>query len=369
MSRVYALYDITEYHHKVGVSETVTEQTLQVDLEQLWDRATANTLLTTATYPLMPKRYDQRPNFPNQFCEFVHFRQNKDAPNIWTASVYWKTTSNLQERIKDPAERPILITTGTYKYQKSPLKDNDDLPVVTTAGEPISYTYQKAAPTYTFEKNLTNYPTALGKYRDFVNKDTVKFLGLEFKPYELYVPEVSISHLLLENEYRFYSLSFTAYALTEEYGWRTRLRNQGYHELAKVGSKLAYALVNPNVPEGRRVWKQVPIYGFTAIKLGSEGRQVFPTSPVLLTPEGRAFRQLTDQEIAADQAAIRLARQEGRRPPAARQQGYGTGPVMGIQNPNGPVDSIGITQEQFDAAVIEFNFFNTVDFNTVFPLT
>jgi hypothetical protein len=32
MSRVYALYDITEYHHKVGVSETVTEQTLQVDL-------------------------------------------------------------------------------------------------------------------------------------------------------------------------------------------------------------------------------------------------------------------------------------------------------------------------------------------------
>lgn len=365
----YTLYDLTKYSHKIGMADTEVKQTYRVDLGDVYPRDTAIKLIQSNTVPLCPKRYDVRPKFPNQYCEFVDFEQHEDAPNIWDIRVFWKTATNLQERIKDPAERPVLIVTGTYKYQKSPLKDNDDKPVVTTAGEPIAYSYQKAAPTYTFIKCLKDYPVKLGKERDFVNKDTVEFLGMKYKPYELYIPEVSISHLLLENEYRFYEMSLTMYVLTEEFGWRTRLRNQGYHELKEVGVKWQYAPVNPRNPQGRYRWQYVKQYALDAIKLGSPGRYSYPTSPILLTPEGRAFRELTEEDKAIDQALIDDARANGRRPPAARLPGYGTGPILGLHNPDGPAQSTGISQAQFDAAVLEFNFMNVVDFNGLVPLT
>ena len=175
----YKSYDATKYEHKIGVVATETRQMFRVDLEALYDRATANTLLLNNVDPPLPKRFDVRSGFPQQTCQETSFVQVEDAPNLWLVSVEWKTITNLQQKIQDPAKRPVLIETGTYRYQKSPLVDLSDppKPIVTTAGEPIDYTYQKAAPTYTFSKNYTDYPTNLGYYRDLVNTDTVKFLG------------------------------------------------------------------------------------------------------------------------------------------------------------------------------------------------
>jgi hypothetical protein len=365
----YKSFDATKYQHSIGVVATETRQMFRVDLEGLYDRDVADKLLRNNVDPPLPKKYDVRPGFPQQVCQDTTFRQIDDAPNIWEVYVEWKTITNLQQKVQDPSKRPVLIETGTYRYQHSPTQDLDGKPVTTSAGEPIDYVQQKAAPTYTFYKNYAEYPTKLGYIRDLVNTDKVQFLGMEFKPYQLYIPEIKISVFQYENEYGFFSMTCTAYVNNEKNGWKINLRNAGFHELNLVRTVRKPVPDDPKNPFGTYTVKDVPVYEYTAIRMGSPGQYVYPARPCLLTPEGRAFRQVTDSDTAQWKATNALIQQFGGRPKPPLKQGYGTGPVMGLQGPDAATtNQIGISQADFDAATLEFTFLNEVKFNGLIPL-
>ena len=310
----------------------------------------------------LPSIREIRPGYPRQYCVEAGLDQHNEVPNVWRFTASWQTITNLAEAVKDPTKRPVLIDTGTYKYQKVPTVDLNGKAVVTTAGELIRYTQTKAAPVYTFTKNVAEYPTYIGKDRDFVNKDTVAFLGMTFKPWELYVPEVSVSHLQYESEYPFYELVFTMYANIDDHGWRTRLRNAGFHELRPSGKghrkvKVPQYDSNGNYTGFKYVYKGE--YRYVAIQMGTKGRYSYPSSEVVLTPEGEAYREFTafDKTLLKDPDV-----------PKKDKPTNGSGPVIGLQGNDWPVDAQGITQKQFDAAVVELEFLNAINFNDYFPL-
>lgn len=303
---------------------------------------------------LIPKTRELYPgNSLPMFCIKSDWVQLTDAPNIWRIIVDWRTLSNVQDTIPDPTQRPVLIKTGTYREQRTPNIDLDQKPVATTAGEPIIHSIQKSYPTYTVKKFLKSYPTKIAKKRDFVNSDTVTIYGVTYKPYELFCPEINVSELLTQGTYQYFEFDATIYVNTDKHGWKTRLRNAGYHERKQVGT-----IRNPDIPPGpgNNIFKlplMLPVYAFEAIRMGEPGKYSYPSSPVLLDPDGRAFREIlqVDKDLAAKVGG----------PP------IGTGPVIGLV-PGTPALGTAITQEQWDAAVVEVRFVHPVSFNNFFPL-
>ena len=192
---------------------------------------------------------------------------------------------------------------------------------------------------------------------------------MSFKPFQLYIPEIKISFLTYENEYSFFAMTCTVYVNDEKDGWKTKLRNAGFHELALVRTVKKPVPDDPNNPFGTYTVKDVPVYEYTAIRMCDPGQYVYPTKPCLLTPEGQAFKQVTDQDIARWQALNFDQLLRGGRPIPRPVQGFGTGPVMGLQGPDAATtNQIGISQADFDAATIEFTFLNEVKFNGLIPL-
>lgn len=279
------------------------------------------------------------------FAKDIDFDQMKDIPNVWVYKVQWITISNPTEAIADPSKRPVLISMGNYKQQRAPSIDLDGLPVATTAGEPINFQYQQTLATYTFEKNLTDWPSQFGRYRDFVNSDIVTLLGNVYKPFTLFCPEINVSHLQYEGKYKYYTFSATWY-VNEEIdannniiGWRNLLRNIGYHERVLEGYQKN---------KRGQFLKSKPIYSFRPITMGPLGSTKFPASPVLINPQGQAFRS----KLPTDPAA-----------------GPFTGEVIGLAISDTVATTTGITKKQWDAAVVECRFYNLIPFSSSFPLT
>lgn len=295
----------------------------------------------------IPKTHNLYPNSAvPMFCISADWKQDIEAPNIWRVFADWRTISNVQDLVPDPTQRPVIIRTGTYREQRTPNVDLDQKPVATTAGEPIVHAIQQAFPMYTVKKFLKAYPTKVAKQRDYVNSDAVTIYGVSFKPYELYCPEINVSELMTQGNFNYFEFDAVIYANTDKNGWRTRLRNAGYHE-----RKITGYIRNPDIPPGpgNNVFQlplMIPVYAFEAIVMGKPGATSYPSSPVLLDPNGRAFREKlpTDTEKTGN-----------------------TGPVIGLA-PGTPAVGTAITQEQWDAAVVDLRFVNLVSFNQFFPL-
>ncbi len=354
---IKGVFDKTDYSRELTPMNTTDVQTLWLDIGQLAPRAEVLNLI--AGTQIVPKISQQHSSYSWLYCKKVTIKQWDEIPNVWIINVLWQSLDNIQDTILDPTKKPALISRGTYKQQDIPNKDFDGKPVATNAGEPINYTYQRGFATYTIQKNLSAFPTWCAKDNDFVNVDSVTIYGAIFNPWELFLPEISIGHAEYINNTVYYPATFTLYANTKPDGWRTKLRNAGYHErsflgyFTRQGQELKTGALfdtpsptaNGNIRIGNTIY--YPRWGLAAIKMGTKGKYEYPTSPILLDKYGMAFRQKL---------------------PSDPSEGPFRGPVIGLQSTNNQATTSGITQAQWDAAVVEIRVANTISFNSYLPL-
>lgn len=353
--RILGVYDRADYTRKRSPVMTEDRQTLRVELSGLASRSQVLGILEGAA--AIPKVTQQNSQFNFLYCMEVTPTQLEDTPNIWDVSVLWRSLTNIQGTVLDPTLRAVLISRGSYKLQDLPNVDFDGLPVATTAGEPINYPYQRSFPTYKFEKFLPSFPTWCGVLSDFVNSDSVTIYGQIFAPWTLYLPEIEIGHLEYQGQYSFHPATFLVYANTKPNGWKTFLRNAGRHERkfmywGTTSGAVLPSIIAPAYTGQRSITQQGiiyrPVFGLEAIKFGPKGGPYsYPSSDVLLDAKGRAFK--------------------ARSPGDPADGSNNSGPVIGLQTST--ADSIaGITQAQWDAAVIERRFANPISFNQYLPL-
>lgn len=355
--RILGVYPQESYNSKIDGVIREDHQEFKVDVGTIVSKPDAVTAFLSDRR--IPIPFQAHPSIAGMYANPIAYVQDKEVPNVWNIQVVWKTITDITQTIKDPTDRPVLITTGTYKQQVIPNVDYNGKPICTTAGEPINYQQQKGYPTYTFSKKLKNYPTAFSTIRDMVNADLVTIFGIDFPPYSLFCPDVQISHLLYEGNYPFYQFDATVYVNFElngsgEFiGWRTLIRNAGYHERRLTGFEK---------DKNGKSNKKKPLYEFVTIKMGRPGEYSYPASPILLTPGGTAYRR----ELLGDKT---LAIASGATAKDIAAGNYAkTGEVIGIRQPGDPATSAGISQKQWDAAVIEVSLTNVIEFNGNFPL-
>jgi hypothetical protein len=424
------IYSITEkpiYESKLqGINEEVYQEFL-VDMGGVAARDFILPILKKDKR--LPRPFQQNTKFPILYSKTVSYKQMDDLPNVWVVSVQWSSVTSVQETIQNPSDRPALITTGTYKEQVDPDVDYNGKPLCTTAGEPINFSYQKSYSTFQIEKNYSEYPERFATVRDLVNEDEVSIYGVKFEPYTLFCSEVEISHLKWEGKYAFFTLTARIFVNTkknkkdETVGWRIFKRNSGYHEKVITGWRVHHrqynsgplnsktvAAFNQTVPtfkEAREVYETrrlffgytsvpiawvdanlliTPVYTLAAIRLGSPGNYHYPSAPVLLGVEGKAFRERKagDYEKAVEDLTyanllpkitadnfVRLAPQIAyiQKMLARYKAGYfpGTGVIIGTTAPGEPKATTGITEEEWDEAVVEGVLYNLVKFNDYFP--
>ena len=334
--RILSWTEDTSFSLSTEGLEGKSKQAWKADLGGLYTRT--QVLICFAADARVPKTYQYAAYNSRLICTAVEIDQDSEVPNVWHVVAQYQTPQNVQQKEIDPSKRAALISTGTYKEQEYPSIDFDGKPVCTTAGEPLNYGYQRPYPMYTVDKNLSSYPTALASARNFTNTDTVSLFGVTFDPYQLLIPDISISHLQYEGPYSYFALNFSIYAKTTEFGWRTRVRNAGYHERT---------LISWLDKRGRLLPKNKWVYGLKAILLGVTAQPSYPSSPVLLKPNGTAFRQVVagDDDVQAAQR-----------------------PVIAIENRSDLTSTQGISIRDWKKAVVALNFLVPISFLNTLPL-
>lgn len=376
----------TNYVHRAtGFLQEATQE-FWVDVGGLGRRSAVIALLKGDNR--LPREYSQSKDNSLMFAMPVTYDQMEDMPNIWKVVVNWKTITNISESIPNPADCPALISVGTYFEQDNPDVDFNGKPLTTTAGEPIDWPHQKGYPVYTVEKNYNEFPKQFGLLRDFVNSDTVTIYGIQYDPYTLFCPDVRVSHLQWKNNFPFHAFSCSIYVNTKRdsndnvIGWRQLKRNAGYHERKFLGFKANYdtspnPYIYPTLDDARsfkiREDQLEPVFIFKVITLGEVGHTQYPTSPVLLTPFGTAYREKVkgDQQKAIDfvDATVTDAKRKRYLKTLINQGDFpGTGKILGLKVDGEKQSTSGITPEQWEAAVVEGVLYNLVPFGTYFPL-
>lgn len=353
---IISISDKTNYSRRRTPIQTEDRQEFWVDVGVIATKVQVIALLDAQSS--MPGISQQNAYYPWLYCIGLDYIQMDDMPNVWVVNVVWRSLTNAQDKEPDPLKRAALISRGTYKQQDIPNVDFDNKPVATTAGEPINYQYQRAFPTYTIQKFLPQFPTWCGKANDFVNSDAVTLYGITFKPYELFIPDIEVGYAEYQGQYGpYYNFKATMYADIRPDGWRTKLRNAGFHELkflgwfTAAGTALLANFANAPSPGQQQIRlggvTYYARYGLASIQLNLSGKPEYPSSPILLDPFGSAFRS----KLPAD-------------PPT----GPFTGPVIGLKSANNAATTSGITQDQWNAAVVSLRFVNPISFNTYLPL-
>lgn len=267
-----------------------------------------------------PIRFEQHPDYPAYYCIDANLDQPITSPNIRPLSVTWSTTipkaflvNGKPKYDSDPTKRPVDIHWGTYSAPKTfqmayakdrrtkrqiyfgykpggPLPEAPSVPIKTTADESIFVQENQEYRLLRFEKHVKQVPEFMAKAGLFLNSDTVKIQGIKFAPLELMAGGLDISPVKFANGGPYYTFTWYFLVAADEDGWVVKRRNAGFQERVKV-------VVG-------RDGKEYPSYGAAVlatggaeekytirpILVGPAYRQQFPSAPVLLTPDGRAYR-------------------------------------------------------------------------------
>ena len=218
-------------------------------------------------------------------CEDARLKQDKKAPNAWHLFVAWSDTTNGSNAeptfIDNPLRRPAVIQSGSYETTERLEEDEDGDKVTTTAGELLFLEIPVDYRMFTVEKNVTRVQDELAEQGNFVNSDAFKIAGHTFKKGKLHLKHVNTVGPNWENGFRFYKATYTI--LSNPKGWLFRRRNVGFQE---KGDKVRVTLADGTVKT---------IEPLVAIEIGIPGRRQYPTQPVLISPEGKAYRGKNDQ--------------------------------------------------------------------------
>lgn len=306
-------------------------------------------------HPQYPSRFAKHPVETDYWCIDTKVDQPLDHPNIRRLVSQWSDTipdaliKNGQPNFDDdPIKRPLRVRLGYYTmpktyrmtYEKSQAYDPKKgppvpkVPVTTTAGESIFLQVDNEYPVFQCEKNISSLPLFMAKNRMFTNSDFVKFQGASFAPLMLLLCGMELSEAKFAKGKVYYQLSFRLMVASDDDGWCEKRRNAGYHE--KVIDKVVNTFsANTNAGIGDPFFvKDADISHLEAITIGKPEARHYPSSPVLLTKSGRAFRAPGDGQDAST------------------PQDQRTGPVLSVEGTQGA--KYGITDKDFNDAELKF---------------
>lgn len=189
-----------------------------------------------------PKRFSPLPSDPTLFCVEVEPQQNDEVEQVVDVvcrySNRWdggdgseQSTSNFKH-IENPLLRPAVITAGTYRSREVLDRDKDDKLFATTAGETIIHEEEVSRRMFSVTKNVTAVSSVFLKEIDFINSDAVEIYGNKFKPKTLWLTDIKVSPLKIENGYFYYVLSFSLYHNPKT--WLVYKRNVGFIHVGRV---------------------------------------------------------------------------------------------------------------------------------------
>lgn len=340
---------LTKPYNRTATTREFTEETL-IHLDD--PRTPFHVIEAHAKYP---SRFARHPVETDFWCIDSNIDQNIEVPNVRKLIAKWSDTipdalvrNGLPVYDDDPIKRPLRVRLGYYTmpktyrmtYKKSQAYDPQKgpptprVPVTTTAGETLFLQVDNEFPVFYCTKNISSLPLFMAKNRMFTNSDFVKFQGATFAPLMLLMCGMEMSEARFAKGRSYYQLDYRLMVASDDDGWCEKRRNAGYHE--KVIDKVVNTFsVNPDVGIGQNLFvKDADISHLEAITIGKPESPHYPSSPVLLTPSGRAFRAPGDGQDAAT------------------PQDQRTGPVLSVEGTQGA--KYGITDKDFDDAELKF---------------
>lgn len=322
------------------------------------DPLTPNTVIENQ--PEFPSRFSVHPERPEFWCITSDLDQPKDTPDIRPLTVRWANTIPLAFLVDgkpkfddDPTKRPAEITWGVtvikrtlrlaYKekqaYDPTKAPPEPTVPIITTAGEPIFLEEEDEVRTMSFSKNVVQLPKFMAKAGMYVNSDRVKLAGITYEPLQLLARQLLVSPVKFSHGKAYYEFTWQWHVAPEKDGWIAKRRNAGFHEKVTV-YRFPNGAVSPTpVPGG---------FSFTVlrpIKIGPKHDLHYPSSPVLLTPEGRAYRAKGPNDLTDSPTT-------------------NTGEIMSVESTGGS----GISDEEWAAAELKFYTKLMIPFNKYFPI-
>lgn len=220
-------------------------------------------------HPDAPQVSVIRCTYSNQWVN----QQNSDSPNVTFAFIL------------DPTKRPAMVEWGTYVIREAvefafPYKNTInpdggvDVPVVTSAGEPIIIEEEYHRRMLTITKNVQVIDEIFAENSDYINEEDTRIGGHLFKKHTLWLADVSIGHISMENGVLYYPFQMRIFHNPKT--WIRRIRNQGFYM-----RDLNYTwLKEPGLPP-------VKSYPMKRITL-SDG--TFAQSPILLNKTGQPIQ-------------------------------------------------------------------------------
>lgn len=358
---------LTKPFTRTAVGREFTEETL-INLD---DPKTPISVIEA--YAQYPSRFAKHPVETDFWCINTQIDQSLDHPNIRKLTSHW--SDNISALVRnglpvfddDPIKRPLKVKLGYYTmpktyrmtYTKSQAYDPQKgppvprVPVVTTAGESIFLQVDNEFSVFHCEKNISSLPLFMAKNRMFTNSDVVKFQGATFAPLMLLLCGMELSEAMFAQGKVYYHLSYRLMVAFDDDGWCEKRRNAGYHEKV-IDRAIDLYVPNPNGGVGQPFLSKVPdISHLEAIKIGKPENPHYPSSPVLLTPSGRAFRA---PGTNADGTAQDSATPQDKR----------NGPVLSTEGTQGV--KYGITDDDFNAAELKFYPRMAIPFNKYISL-
>lgn len=229
------------------------------------------------------------------YVKQVNWKRDVDAPQICNLEV---TLSNIQEnsgqyRNKDieyepnPVKRPPIFTFNTYTtreiqdlaYEKL-TSQSREVPIQTTALEPILYTEERKRRQIVVEFNVDYLPDIVFNEYEIVNQFPIKIprsnsLSNKFATYPpetLKLHELNVTTETIENEYRYFKITAVIQHRSET--WRFKPRNVGRQSYPIIAVK------NPLTDELEAKKASAP----TLIKIGNPPELPLSPLPLRNTP-------------------------------------------------------------------------------------
>lgn len=200
----------------------------------------------------IPSYFELHPTNPNLFVVDRQATQLEDAPQCYEVTITYKNnfannsgfdrSGNQFQWVSDPLKRPAVIEWDTYQTREvfeMALDDSEDpdftVPVATTAGEPLIIEEVVSRRLIHVQKNVQRINPLFATEMDFVNKDNVRIGsggGILFPPRTLWLTNIRVSRLNVENNVPYYVMSFDLYHNPQT--WDRKVRNMGFHEAKLV---------------------------------------------------------------------------------------------------------------------------------------
>lgn len=306
-------------------------------------------------HPQCPVRFQTNRTYPVYFCLNIEIDQNAQTPDIRRLKASWSNTipeaymqNGMPVYPDNPLQRPLRFTSDFYTFQR-PMRmtynyaDAYDaskgppaptVPVITTAGEPIFLSIEDEVRCFNCTKNVSGLPAFMGKGGTFTNVDPIRFAGLVFAPIQLLICNITLSEPKFAYGLSYYEMRFKLLVAPDGDGWVEKVRNAGYHEKASVPIKDR---------SGTKIYNYLK-----AINVGPPEQPMAPSSPVLIGPDGVAYRSPGPGQTNTTAFKDR------------------TGPVLSSESP--VIGGIGVTAAMWKLAELKFYPRLAISFNAFVPL-